>query len=434
MCGRYTFLRYREPPPDMLIAPSFACNGRTYRRPSHSVVIVCIDGFDPAYLAAAQTEGLCPFLARLIDHYGRWTAASALPSFTNPNNVSLITGVAPAQHGIAGNYALDPESGMPTEMTAPEFLRAETILAAGHKTGLSVAAVTAKDKLRRLLGANLPADDFHATCLSIETAASGKHGAVDPAIQSALGAEPPHIYSAEVSLVVLRVGLALLKTRKPNLLYLSTTDYVQHRYGPDEKDAIDFMVELDGLLAEIDAYGAIMVITADHGMNAKTQADGAPDVAYLQDVLDTAMPGVGARVILPITDPYVVHHGALGACSMVYLGEADVDRVTEILLALPQVDEVLPRAVAARDLELPEDRIGDLVILATPSGVLGSSRNAHDLSALKGPLRSHGGRHEQTVPFIVNRPLEDQDQLLPLRNYDAFHVALNLLSQEASHA
>lgn len=413
--------------------PSFSCNGRDYPAPRQPVVVICIDGFDPAYLATARAHRLCPFLDDLIEHYGQRTAASALPSFTNPNNMSLITGVAPARHGIAGNYVLDPETGAPVMMNTPAFLRAETILAMAHQAGLSVGAVTAKDKLRRLLGVGLPDGDERAVCLSIEALAKDTAEIVDPAVRSAVGATPPDIYSAEVSLAVLRVGLALLEMRAPDLLYLSTTDYMQHRYGPDAAEMLDFMAALDSLLARIDATGAVMVVTADHGMNAKTKADGAPDVAYLQDVLDAALPEKSARVILPITDPYIVHHGALGACAMVYLDSADLSQAVESLTALRQVDEVLTRADAARELELPEDRIGDLMVLATASGVLGTRKTEHDLSALRGPLRSHGGRHEQTVPFIVNRPLREEHLPSPLRNYDAFHVALNLLGQEARH-
>ena len=413
--------------------PSFSCNGRHYPAPRQPVVVICIDGFDPAYLEAARARRLCPFLGDLIEQYGQLTAASALPSFTNPNNMSLITGVAPARHGISGNYALDPETGAPVMMNTPAFLRAGTILAMAHQTGLSVGAVTAKDKLRRLLGAGLPEDDRRAVCLSIEALAKDTDEAVDPAVRSAVGETPPDIYSAEVSLAVLRVGLALLDMRAPDLLYLSTTDYMQHRYRPDAPEVLDFMAPLDSLLARIDAMGAMIVVTADHGMNAKTKADGAPDVAYLQDVLDVALPEKSARVILPITDPYIVHHGALGACAMVYLDGAGPTLAAESLMALRQVDEVLKRADAARELELPEDRIGDLMVLATASGVLGTRKTEHDLSALRGPLRSHGGRHEQTVPFIVNRPLREEHLPSPLRNYDAFHVAVNLLGQEAGH-
>ena len=413
--------------------PYFSCNGRDYRAPGQPVVVICIDGFDPTYLERALMQGVCPFLGDLIKQYGERAAASALPSFTNPNNMSLITGVPPGRHGIAGNYALDPGTGAPVMMNTPDFLRAETILATACQAGLSVGAVTAKDKLRRLLGAGLPQDDKQAACLSIEALANDPAETVDPAVRAAVGATPPGIYSADVSLAVLRVGLALLEKRAPHLLYLSTTDYMQHRYGPDAPEMLDFMGALDSLLARIDASGAVMVVTADHGMNAKTKADGTPDVAYLQDVLDIALPQKSAQVILPITDPYIVHHGALGACAMVYLDGADPTHVADILSALPQVDEVLSRAQAARDLDLPEERIGDLMVLATASGVLGTRESDHDLSALRGPLRSHGGRHEQVVPFLVNRPLRDAHPPSPLRNYDAFHVALNVLGQEAHH-
>lgn len=412
---------------------TFSCNGREYRTPAGPVVVACIDGFDPSYLEAASAEGRCPFLDRLTARYGLRTAASAMPSFTNPNNVSLITGVPPSRHGVAGNYALDTESGMPVMMNTPEFLRTGTILAAAHDAGSAVVAVTAKDKLRRLLGTSLPDGDDRAATLSVEALGNGRQE-MTPEIRTAIGTPPPGIYSAEISLAVLRVGLVLLEAATPALVYLSTTDYMQHRYAPDAEESLDFIAALDRLLADIDRAGAVLVVTADHGMNAKTTSTGEPNVAYLQDVLETAMPGTGIQTILPITDPYVVHHGALGSCAMVYCDAGVSDHAVAVLEALPQVEQVLEREKAAEELKIPPDRIGDLVVLATADGVLGSSRAAHDLSALAGPLRSHGGRHEQAVPFIVNRPLRDSDLPTQLRNYDAFHVALNLLEPEAGHA
>src|SRR3546814_19530819 len=76
---------------------------------------------------------------------------------------------------------------------------------------------------------------------------------------------------------------------------------------------------IDGYCAQLDAAGAVIVLTADHGMNAKHRADGSPNVLYLQSALEEFLGKDRARTILPITDPYVVHHGALSSSATVYL-------------------------------------------------------------------------------------------------------------------
>jgi len=183
---------------------------------------------------------------------------------------------------------------------------------------------------------------------------------------------------------------------------------------------------MDGHLRELDALGCVIAVTADHGMNAKTRMDATPDVIYLQDLLDEWLGASRARVILPITDPYVVHHGALGSYATVYL-PAGVDPVaiSARIGALRGIDGVLSRAQAAERFELPPDRIGDLVVTATRSVVIGSAAARHDLSGLDVPLRSHGGLSEQPVPLIMNRHVADLDLNRRWRNFDAFDWVLN---------
>jgi phosphonoacetate hydrolase len=102
----------------------------------------------------------------------------------------------------------------------------------------------------------------------------------------------------------------------------------------------------------------------------------------------------------------VAHHAALGSLAWVHLEDlGDLDRAMAALGALPGVEGVLDRAAAAAGFDLPADRIGDVIVLGDGRTVLGRSRKAHDLSALRGPLRSHGGLHERTVPLIVCAPL-----------------------------
>jgi len=202
-------------------------------------------------------------------------------------------------------------------MNDPKFLRAETILAAFSVLGAKVAVVTAKDKLRKLLGKGMIGICFSAEKANETTVA--EHG-IDNTL-AYVGRPLPSVYSADLSEFVFAAGVKLLKERRPEIMYLSTTDYVQHKAAPGSPDANSFYRMMDGYLAQLDAEGATIVLTADHGMNDKHKADGTPNVIYLQDLLDGWIGDGKARVILPITDPYVVHHGALGSFATVYVDQ-----------------------------------------------------------------------------------------------------------------
>jgi phosphonoacetate hydrolase len=390
-------------------------NGRTYRWMDRPLVVICVDGSEPAYIPEAVRAGVAPFLGRLLASGTALEADCVIPSFTNPNNLSIVTGVPPSVHGICGNYFFDREAGAEVMMNEPKYLRCGTLLAAFADAGAKVAVVTAKDKLRRLLGHNLK-----GTCFSSEKA--------DAATVELVGMPVPSVYSAELSEFVFAAGVKLMERDRPDLMYLSTTDYVQHKAAPGTPAANAFYAMMDRYLARLDALGCTLAITADHGMNAKHRADGSPDVIYLQDVLDGWLGAGAARVILPITDPYVVHHGALGSFATVYVS-ADVKRR---ISALEGIEVVLSREEAAKRFELAPDRIGDLVVVSTRHVVIGTSQSRHDLSGLTEPLRSHGGISEQKVPLLLNRKLAQLPAGRRLRNFDAFDLALNHVQEKVA--
>ncbi len=407
--------------------PTVSVNGRDYRFPKVPTVVVCIDGSEPGYIERAIEAGLAPNFARLMTEGANLTALSAMPSFTNPNNMSIITGRPPAVHGIAGNYFYDPATGKEVMMNDASFLRAPTIMKAFHDAGAKVAVVTAKDKLRAMLGKGLDMTSGRATAFSSEKAdkATLAENGIDDVL-ARIGKPLPEVYSSDLSEFVMAAGVSILKKERPDLIYLSTTDYVQHKAAPGTEVANAFYAMMDRYIGELDAAGAVVVATADHGMNNKHLENGEPDVIYLQTLLDEWLGASKARVILPITDPYVVHHGALGSFATVYLpaGADGVDALLGRLRSVEGVDVALGKAEACERLELPPDRIGDIVVISKIHKVLGTSRERHDLSGLTEPLRSHGGLTEQVVPMIANRTvtLPEGHQL---RNFDVFDVALN---------
>ena len=406
---------------------SFNVNGRAYHPPTRPVIVICLDGSADDYLDAAIIRGRMPNLQRISVSGFRGLARGAMPTFTNVNNVCIVTGVPPSVHGIGGNFFYDSATGEEVMMNSAKFLRCETIFPEAVRAGRKVAVVTAKEKLRDLFASGLI--EQGGVAFSSEKANQAKkstHGIA--AVEKLVGQPTPAIYSGEASLFVLRAGVALLENGMADFLYLSTTDFMQHKHAPVAREIVEFYAAIDRELGRLLALDAIVGVTADHGMNAKQKPDGTPNVIYLESELVRKF-GSGFRVILPITDPYVVHHGALGSFAVVHLPpkQAFVP-VRDWLMELAGVTDVYDRATAARKMELPADRLGELVVLSGRDLVLGRTPQYHDLKALAGGLRSHGGRYEEMVPFILSEPLKPEYAAKAAgdpRNFDIFEFTVN---------
>ena len=407
---------------------SVSVNGRDYQWPSKPVVVVCIDGSEPDYIEQAIAAGVMPWMQKVVSNQGSDLRANCVvPSFTNPNNISIVTGVPPVVHGICGNFYYDKANDREVMMNEPELLRTPTIFKAFQDAGAKIAIITAKDKLRRLLGNELNFGEDGAICFSSEKSdqVNLEENGIDNVLDM-VGMEVPSVYSAELSEFIFAAGVKLMERQRPDLMYLSTTDYIQHKFAPGSDGANSFYAMMDKYWAQLDALGAVIALTADHGMNAKHDAAGEPNIIYLQDEMDRLLSPGAARVILPITDPYVVHHGALGSYATVYLpDDADVDQLKMQLADLDGIDAVYGNREGCERFELAPDRMGDLILVSGKHVVIGTTASRHDLSGLDVPLRSHGGVTEQVVPLIISQPVSGLDQGRQLHNYDAFNVALN---------
>jgi len=403
---------------------AFSANGIHYQPPAKPVVVICIDGSADEYLDTSMTFDRMPNLKKMAKAGYRGMVRGALPSFTNVNNSSIVTGVSPAVHGISGNFFYDAAKDQEVMMNSAEYLRTETLLAAAANAGRKVAVVTAKEKLRDILSCKMK-----GIAISAEKANQAKketHG-IDH-VEELVGWSTPAIYSANASLFVLRTGVAFIENGLADFLYLSLTDYMQHTYSPEAKESLAFYEAMDAEIGHLLQLGAIVGATADHGMNAKIKADGSPNVLFVEDMLEKKF-GNHFRVICPITDPYVKHHGALGSYVVVHLSDpSKTNEVKNWLAVQPGITEVYDKATAVRVLEQPEDRIGDLVVLSARDVVLGRRPQYHDLSALDGTLRSHGGRYEEMVPMVISHPLNKAYKIKAAqdpRNFDIFDFTIN---------
>ena len=411
----------------MTTEPLIEANGRSYARPPRPVVVICLDGFDPEYLERGIADGVLPTIGALRAGGYVGTALATVPTTTNTNNTSIVTGVSPAIHGINGNYYLDADTGEEIMVTDARRLRCGTILGAMSKAGVRTAVVTAKDKLLKVLAYEMDGIAFSSEHPNVAdlTALGFNSG------EELVGRGRPDQYSADLSLFALDAGVRLMETAKPELMYLSTSDYVQHKYQPGEAESNDFHAAVDRRIARLIELGATVALTADHGMADKSDADGRPKVVYLEDALNQKFGAGVARVICPIADPFVRHHGALGGFVRVHLLKpCDIAAMMTFARSLPGVELVLDRATVCERYQLPPDREGDFTVFTDRGTVVGAHREDHDLSALGDHrLRSHGGLGEQRVPFVLSRPLKrdyrERAATGVLRNYDIFDFALN---------
>jgi len=404
---------------------AFSVNNRTYQPPAKPIVVICLDGSADEYLDATLLHDRMPNLKQMLLNGYRGMVRGALPSFTNVNNCSIVTGVSPALHGISGNFFYDEARDQEVMMNSAEYLRAETILAAAAVAGRKTAVVTAKEKLRDILSFKMKGIAFSAE--KANQARKETHGIEN--IEELTGYKTPAIYSADASLFVLRAGVALIKKGLADFLYLSLTDYMQHTYSPETAESLAFYEAIDTELGNLLELGSIVGATADHGMNAKIRADGSPNVLFVENMLETQFGPNGFRVICPITDPYVKHHGALGSYVVVHLDDKSIIHDVKSWLTKQEgITEVYDKVAAVHILEQPEDRTGDLVVLSGRDVVLGRRPEYHDLSALDGTLRSHGGRYEEMVPMLISEPLNAAYKVKAScdpRNFDIFDFTIN---------
>ena len=346
-----------------------------------TTLVVCVDGLDTEYLEACDTPNL-----RELGRKGFFgTGRCMMPSVTNVNNVSMVTGAYPEAHGISSNYTLVRETGKEIYLESSEYILAETMFQRARSLGRTSVLVAAKDKLRTLIGVGASVD------VSSERPPEWLVAGIGP---------PPEIYSLEVNGWIIRAASYIMSERPADIVYVATTDYAMHSFAPDEPESQDHMSLLDNAIGDlVEAHSdATVLVTADHGMSAKTR------MVDLGDAL--ARHGIGANVIPIIKDRYVVHHANLGGCMFVYLEPGHAGRTAEavgVLNDTPGVEEVLAREEAASRFKLHYERIGDIVVTGEPDVVFGGASMGQMWGQVRVPprLRSHGSAHELAVPLIA---------------------------------
>lgn len=413
---------------------SVIVNAKMYKRPVRQSVIVCMDGISPEYISGAIEAGVAGTFERFKENGFYGVAEGVIPSLTNPNNISILTGVLPWEHGIVtSGIAFERKIGKYEIISSPEYIKHENILQRFCESGAKVASITTKDKLRHLLsvdgGINISAEVAHRfenvgemEMIKNSIERTKKEGLLDKI-------DEEWMYSEKSSSFSLDLGIKLLEGKGPyvpEIMYISLTDFIPHRYAPGTENANNYIKCIDERINVLDKMGCVIGMTADHGMNAKHDLLGEPNAIWLKDILEERKI-TGYNILLPITDRYFGHHSCLGGCAWIYLNEgADVFRAMDALKDLEGIEEVLLNNGAARKYDLPENSIGDIFLLADGENVFGATRKEH--GEIPRWLRSHGSTHEQKVPFIINKSLNMEYELKKergLRNFNIFEYALN---------
>lgn len=341
-------------------------------------LIFLIDGFDPEYIRATDLPCLAALMkagSSTLDGRG------VLPSLTNVNHISLLTGTYPERHGLCANFYLDLSARAEVFMDQVSFVREPLLFERVKALGWTTTLVTAKEKLTRLLRRGLD------LCVDMASAPADLVSKVGPA---------PGIFSIEINLWVLEMAREVAARHAPQLLYVATTDYPQHKLPPDHPEMQRYLLDADRLIGQIvDAYDLgrdLVVLTADHGMNPKLRS--ASPVRCLAEA------GITAKGAPLIRDGLFAHHRDLGGSLYLYLeNPQQTARAREILARAPGIDAVVPRSEAA-EFHLPLERVGDLICFGQRHWALGVWDEGEAVRGEEG-LRSHGSLHEQTIPMVM---------------------------------
>lgn len=356
------------------------------------IVLICLDGCSWEYIRAADMQNL-----KKIQRCGTSIKCkSMIPTVTNVNNASILTGEFPIKHGITGNYYFDQQKDVEKYMDSWSFLKCGTLLEKASKKGFKTLLLTVKDKLKRLLSRGT------TTSFSVEKPSEWilkKQG------------KPPSVYSSDSVLWLLDAALKMLEKRRYDITYISTTDYISHKYEPRSVEAKEYMEAVDDRIGSFSERGFIIGVTADHGMGNKSIK------VNLRRIL--AELRINARIIPIIKDEFIEHHQNLGGAVYIYLSKGQ-EKARETLLAAEDVESVLTNKEAARLYKLPPDRIGDFLVLATKSAVFGNVSNGFREEI---DIRSHGSLHESEVPFITNQKINVRFKFF---NKDSLHALLVL--------
>jgi phosphonoacetate hydrolase len=380
--------------------------GRKGELRMNKILIIVIDGCSSEYISRETT----PNIYRIAKQGFCKGVKAAIPSVTNVNHATILTGKFPSEHGVVGNYYYDRETGEQGFIESPDFIRSDTILNLMHQKGATTALLTVKGKVLEVFGKGV---DF---CISVQNPDDILVRCLDLPL-------PPPVGSLEANGWILEACYRLLKKNNPDVVYCTTNDYMMHNYAPDTEEAIKQMQEIDAWIGEIYDldHSREIYITADHGMSKKTH------LVNLQAVMDRN----GYEVVChpPIKDRYIENHiYQEGGVLYLYFRNDHDEKKEEILKFLgeaPYVEEICSKEEAAKRYNLPEDNIGDYMVLAAKDCAFGEIEG-EEMSTEK--VRTHGSLYERAIPLVAVNASEAPEKYQYSR--DIVKILMDLMDAE----
>jgi len=243
------------------------------------VLLISIDGLRPADVLQAGERGMrLPNLTAFVTN-GCYAEGvdGVLPTITYPSHATLITGVAPARHGIVGNTTFDPLNiNAEGWYWYAEDNKAQTLWDAAFLARMTTGSVHWPVTVgARHITWNLPQiwrtghpDDrklvraLATPGLVAELEAARREGYADGKDES-------------VAADKLRAGFAqsLIRHHQPGFLtvYLTALDHQQHLTGPGSPEAHQTLEAIDAMVGDIVALerqfhpDAVISVVSDHG-------------------------------------------------------------------------------------------------------------------------------------------------------------------------
>jgi phosphonoacetate hydrolase len=354
------------------------------------ILIVMMDGFDPAYLQASDM----PNTKQMVANGFFKTVKGIMPSVTNVNNTGICCGGPPSEHGITANSYFDLQTRKEEYMDQASMVLSPTIFERAAPHGFVSALLTAKKKTQSLL----------RTGATIRLAAEAPQNAEGADIDWVDRLGPaPDIYSLEINHWLFRAAQIVLRETAANLVYFHTTDYPMHMEPPWGERSLFHLSQWDTLLGQtLNEHPELEVyMSADHGMNFKSRCYD----------LNKILPNKGTEIFFAMSaerDPYVKHHRTFGGTAFVWLKHpGDFERVADACRRLQGVEAVYDRYTAASKFLLHPDRIGDMIVTGDIDTVFGPLEGHEGVEEMPEGFRTHGGSDEAVAPLIVyNRDVD----------------------------
>ena len=324
----------------------------------------------------------------------------AMPSVTNVNHACILSGRWPEETKVTGNYFYNPVTGEEGFIEERGYMKAETILQHYRKNGGSTALFTVKGKVLGVYG------DGADTGLSAQ--------APDEALLERYGLEaPPAIDSVEATEWILKAACRCIEKDSPDLVYCTTNDFIFHHFAPGSPEANEQIAAVNRYIAEISQLepNRSIYITADHGMNKKTQIINMGTVA--------SDAGFDVYCLPPLKDRYIENH-IYQEGGMLYVFMKDKSQAEDFYSFagnLPYIEQLLTSEETAKLYHLPLEQIGDYVLLTGKNNAFGECEG--DIIYTE-KSRTHDSLYEREVPLIAINPDKPAESYIYSKNIAAY--------------